>query len=429
MRRSSIRSQLTFAFIRVSFLPLLLVAVVLLVLSFINLRASVLSREQSLADSVAGRVDDFFLRLESEISVTVKDLTSQQNLDRPDVIGRMPSFPDTIQTVILIDRNGVERGHIDRLNVVRLEDNQTWPYQKEFSIPKETRKLYYGSLIIDKKTGEPSITISAPIVDLVSGEVSGVLVTNVRFKKVWDLIASIVVDYGEQVYVVDSINRVVAHLNPSVMLGEQRFVPPAEQGPQTLPVSGLNGNLSSLATRQLRRGANEQVFTVVAEKDFLAGFALALQTLAVSAVVIILAILLASVQGFYAARFLTRPIQSLAEAAEVIRQGTEDFDPKSVQHVMDRPDELGQLARIFQNMGREVKVREQELKQQVQKLRVEIDQTKKEKQVAEITESDMFKELKVKAAAMRQRSASKPVVPESGTPVTPSATPTDSSQP
>jgi HAMP domain-containing protein len=410
--RNSIRSQLTLAFIAVTLVPLLVVGVVLALLSIAANRESVLSRERTVAVSVAGQVNDFFQRMENEISVVIKDLSAQADFNATGVINRLPSFPDTIQTVILIDRNGVERAHIDRLKVIGPGDATDWSYAKEFRVPIDTRSLYYGSVTIDDRTGEPSISISAPIFDLVSGDVSGVLVTSVRFKKIWDLIASIPVDRGEQVYVVDNAKRVVAALNPSVMLSRTRYTPPSAGGEFT----GLNGNSAVIGVREVTRGTESATFTVVAEKDLLIALEFVVQTAIVTVVLIVVGAILASLMGYFAARRLTRPIKVMADAAEVIRKGTEGFDPRSLGPIMERSDELGQLARVFQNMGREVKVREAELRQQVQKLRVEIDETRKEKQVAEITESEMFKDLKAKAAAMRSRartSGSGPATPSS----------------
>jgi hypothetical protein len=54
-------------------------------------------------------------------------------------------------------------------------------------------------------------------------------------------------------------------------------------------------------------------------------------------------------------------------------------------------------------MAREVHAREQRLKQQVQQLRVEIDETRKAKQVAEITETGYFQALQQKAQELRRR--------------------------
>jgi len=82
---------------------------------------------------------------------------------------------------------------------------------------------------------------------------------------------------------------------------------------------------------------------------------------------------------------------------------THTFDPESLAEVTRRPDELGHLARVFHRMALEVYAREQRLRQEVQQLRIEIDEAKKVRQVAEITETDYFQDLRQRAQALRAR--------------------------
>ena len=96
-----------------------------------------------------------------------------------------------------------------------------------------------------------------------------------------------------------------------------------------------------------------------------------------------------------------RQVASLTDAAAAVEAGA--FDPGCLADVAQRADELGQLARVFQSMAREVYAREQRLKQQLQELRIEIDEVKKAQQVAEITETDYFRELSEKAQRLRAR--------------------------
>lgn len=104
-----------------------------------------------------------------------------------------------------------------------------------------------------------------------------------------------------------------------------------------------------------------------------------------------------------------QPIRPLAKLAQKISSDTmtadelEGFDFKGLMAVARRADELGQLGRIFQNMAREVYLREQRLKQQVQELRIEIDDAKRKRQVAEIAETDYFQKLNKQAAEIRSQ--------------------------
>jgi two-component system cell cycle response regulator len=90
----------------------------------------------------------------------------------------------------------------------------------------------------------------------------------------------------------------------------------------------------------------------------------------------------------------------LTRAAATVEAGTFELD--SLNAVAVRGDSLGQLARVFQNMARQVYAREQFLKQQVQELRIQIDEVKKAREVAEITETEYFRQLRSNVSSLRK---------------------------
>ena len=94
-----------------------------------------------------------------------------------------------------------------------------------------------------------------------------------------------------------------------------------------------------------------------------------------------------------------RSVARVTIAAAAVEVG--DFEPESLADVARRTDGLGRLARIFQSMAREVYAREQRLKQQVQELRIELSQARQARQVAEITETDYFRQLQAEAQNLR----------------------------
>jgi HAMP domain-containing protein len=96
-----------------------------------------------------------------------------------------------------------------------------------------------------------------------------------------------------------------------------------------------------------------------------------------------------------------RNVDRVTDAAAAVEAG--EFDPETIAQVAARRDELGRLARVFQQMAREVRAREQRLKQEVQQLRIEIDETRTARQVSEITETDYFQDLQRKADRLRFR--------------------------
>jgi GAF domain-containing protein len=96
-----------------------------------------------------------------------------------------------------------------------------------------------------------------------------------------------------------------------------------------------------------------------------------------------------------------REVSKVIVAAGEVEAGA--FDPDSLESVADRDDALGQLARTFQRMAREVQAREARLREQVQQLRIEIDSTRKAGQVAAITGTAYFQDLKRAARELRDK--------------------------
>jgi CRP-like cAMP-binding protein len=90
----------------------------------------------------------------------------------------------------------------------------------------------------------------------------------------------------------------------------------------------------------------------------------------------------------------------VTQAAVAVEMGV--YEPEQLDRVAVRTDELGQLARVFQRAIREVFARERQLQQEVAGLRIEIDAARQARQVAEVTETDYFKDLRRRAKDLRQ---------------------------
>jgi len=96
-----------------------------------------------------------------------------------------------------------------------------------------------------------------------------------------------------------------------------------------------------------------------------------------------------------------RQVRLLTAAAESLEAGR--LDATALAEVTARRDALGGLARVLERAAREIHAREQRLALQVQQLRIEIDETRKARAVAEIVESDYFHELQRRAAELRRQ--------------------------
>ncbi|MBX2865067.1 MAG: HAMP domain-containing protein [Leptolyngbyaceae cyanobacterium MAG.088] len=79
-----------------------------------------------------------------------------------------------------------------------------------------------------------------------------------------------------------------------------------------------------------------------------------------------------SLLALAAALYIIRPINRLNQAADEIKRNK--FDPRTLAHVMARPDEFSKLARLFNDMAMVVMSRQASLSEQVKVLKSEINQ-------------------------------------------------------
>jgi hypothetical protein len=121
--------------------------------------------------------------------------------------------------------------------------------------------------------------------------------------------------------------------------------------------------------------------------------------LAVGIAVAVLA--LGFVAAVIGARRVAGPVGELTAAAMAVEGAT--YTPGSLDGVAARRDEIGRLATVFDRMAREVRAREERLQREIKELSVQIDEGKRRRQVAEITETDYFQDLQKRAAELRGR--------------------------
>jgi len=92
-------------------------------------------------------------------------------------------------------------------------------------------------------------------------------------------------------------------------------------------------------------------------------------------------------------------VQKLTNAASAVNDGS--YESSILDDVAQRTDSLGTLALVFQQMVREVRAREERLIRQVAELRIEIDEARQDRQVAEITDSEFYQKLSADAEELR----------------------------
>ncbi|MGA0208703.1 MAG: cache domain-containing protein [Candidatus Nanopelagicales bacterium] len=178
---------------------------------------------------------------------------------------------------------------------------------------------------------------------------------------------------------------------------------PAQPGvevEQTVSAPWASDDSTSWSVRTSTSGGDLDwvLVSAVSEEQLEApGRDLALQLTGLALVVLLIGLAL----GILVSRRITKPVDDITKAARDLADGS--FDPASLDAAARRSDEVGDLARSFQAMGTEIVERERRLREQVEKLSVQINRAKVAAEVQEITESDYFQSLKARSRELRDR--------------------------
>jgi HAMP domain-containing protein len=272
------------------------------------------------------------------------------------------------------------------------------------------------------------ILIITSVIPLYSeaGELQGVLGIEFSLGQISDFLRSLEIGRTGQAFIIERTGDVIASsaAEPPFLAtdeGQERLTPAKSSEPLIRSVGqhllerfgsfeqiyddqqfilDLDGVRQFVQVTQLHdgRGLDWLIVVILPETDFMEPIYANVRSTALLGVLVLA---LATLVGFLIAQWIIRPILAVTDAAIAVE--TEEFAPESLDPVARRTDELGRLARVFQRMASEVRARERWLKEQLQDLRIEIDEVRRRTQVDKIVETEFFQDLQTKAHAIRSR--------------------------
>jgi len=354
--KNNIQTRLIATFIGLAIAPLLLIGIILGLQSYLAQQQQAITLQREVARRVSIEVTAFLHTVVNELQLllNVHELSNLPLTEQEQLLNELILFDNIFDELVLLDETGQEQLRVSRLHPTIVKDLANRATADEFLIPQATGEIYYSPLHFNTETHEPQLTISVPLLDLQTRLLSGVLVAEVRFKKVWDLIVNIDFDVEGQVYIVDEAGKVVAHGNPSMVLTDTWFSPPTQNGIQT----GLDNDLVILAVDTIVMG--EQVFTVVVEQTVSNALALARNTVIITIVLLLITSVIASLLGIFVVRKIIRPITDLAQIAQAMSLG--DLSQRAT---ITGDDEIGQLGISFNEMALQINTLVEELEDRI----------------------------------------------------------------
>jgi C4-dicarboxylate-specific signal transduction histidine kinase len=429
----SISTKLLIAFFSAATIPMSLIAHNNLKLGLENLAKNEYYKLETIAVSNASRLDQLIIdhrltinqiaRNSDIVRFLTADSTQSKQFDSRvrenlDVILR--SSPD-YDAVFVMDKDGICRASTDPTFIG--QDYRLRDYFKEAIL---SDGLAAVSFLVGS-SGRPGLYFAHPIRSE-KGDLLGVAVLKMQGLDVSKTANSISANSPVQSFLVNEQGVVIAHPNNSFLYRSLDKLSPAAQKKLTTYNFSASGKIESLelpALAEAMVGATKigyvNYYSPIEQTQQITGFspleskpwvlgvnqprdlfeapmrAMIWQNtyfvLLVGGVAVLVSLLLS--------QQLVKPIRVLIKAGKALQTG--DFKPEMLAKVSRSQDDLGRLAYVFLQMAEEINNREQNLKSQVKELRVEINETKKDRQIAEITGTEYFKELQKKARRLKSR--------------------------
>jgi len=277
-----------------------------------------------------------------------------------------------------------------------------------------TRSWAIGSYGVGRASNRPFIGVGLPIVSD-SGNVPVIVYASLDLGHLNSLVQEAELPEGSTVTVVDRAGTIlVRHPDPEGWVGKQ-----APEAPIVRQISGL---ARSATVSAADIDGTERLFAVEpipntpepGDIQVIVGIPGNIAFAGVEASVRRNLIALAVVAGLVFAAawiggnvFLLRRLSRLTQAAPRMEAGALTSDEAAGLAAESGTDELSQLSQRFGQMAREVLAREESLRRQVEELRVEINETKRAREVSEITKTDYFQNLRSRANELRRTNAAR----------------------
>jgi signal transduction histidine kinase len=358
---------------------LLLVGGVLLVSSAVDLyfsyqetRAALVRVEHEQAVAAAARIEQFVQDTERQLRWTTQaafdDPAMAQEQREVDYLRLLRNVP-AITEISYLDASGKERLRVSRLTLDAVDSRENHSQAPKF-LEARAGKTYFSPVYF-RNESEPYITLA------VSAGAPGAEVTaaEVNLKAVWDVVSRIRIGQGGYAYVVDSLGRLVAHPDISLVLQKRDLSALPQVRSARDPRLTEGGEGAGMIAAGLQGGQFLIVYAPIATLGWLVfveqplGEALApLQASIIRSVVLFaLGLVLSVLASVLLARRMVAPIRALQAGAA--RIGAGDLGHRIQIRTGDELEALGnefnrtatQLQESYASLEEKVVVRTREL--------------------------------------------------------------------
>lgn len=444
----SISGRLLLVMLLISLLPMGMVVLYNQAETAEMIKRSKIDALQLLAISKARSLDQFFQDALNDALLVANDSSVQRFL-RSDthsateratmnnLLEEVKNLNPAYYQVILLNRDGQAIAGT-RGSRLGLNYRNTLLWQQGMEVDRFISQIKIKSAIAE----QPLFVVFQTIIDS-NKERLGVVLLPLQATAVKDIVTYLIADIHGESFFIDGNGLILSATNPALPLHSIELLSPKRREQYFLlvppePIPSLSDRhhfppLHRMIFRSKRAGAflydstgqgkpshiyayaplsvhQTAVVVSVSLREFLApldrlAFHSLISVLLTGAVVALISLVVSA--------SITKPIRALVSAAHALKHDQfDEFDPRVLRRYAQGSDDMAELAQVFLEMAQAVEQRQDQLEEELSELKIEIDQEKRKKSVAEITSTDYFQDLRQRAQQLRQRAHSKPPTPE-----------------
>lgn len=251
---------------------------------------------------------------------------------------------DSIEEIVLFNKNGLESLRMSRFELDQERDTAFLTKQQVEELQRTKR--YTGDVVLNNY-GHPVMKMAVPMYSPETGDYSGGIGVTIQLQKIIGEISSQHRTEAGVVYLVDQNDRIIAHEDYSQLW--KPFGQRGERDEMLGVATGIPGIDWKLVMERPIKDAYSPIYEMAAR----------------SLGVVLIVIGIISLTSIYAGLYFTKPIEKLQKAMKKIQRGS------WVESVhVNRRDEMGDLAKAFNEMSKEIREKSNYLLQEKERLNI-----------------------------------------------------------
>jgi signal transduction histidine kinase len=333
----SLRRRLRRTFISLALIPIAGVSVYSFYLGLTSEIQNSLHVQEQVASYVAANIENTIAIHLQEIKVVEYGLPAPpfEEIPKSIFLNSFLAISDSYLSVALLSPDGEVLFQASD----HYSTDSLWVDQDDLQAPQREKRTYITPITFSQILREPVFSIIEPIIDLRTDEIAYLIIAELRVREIWSFLQALDLPGEITAYITNSDGQIFAHPNPSIVLQGTKTDILLEEQPRSFFKKQVLYFYMPLKIQN-------QVFYIITEQPVFALLDTAMGTLAISLIIMILALVVTFWIETTQLPKIIRPIEKLASSAQAISQG--DFS----QQIEFPPtkDELYNLAASFDDM-------------------------------------------------------------------------------